>query len=63
MDIEGLGEERVRQLVHAGLVEDAGDLYSLTQEQLVALERMGDISARNLLDGDRGRRRRARSRG
>ncbi|MGZ6950591.1 MAG: NAD-dependent DNA ligase LigA [Acidimicrobiia bacterium] len=49
MDIEGLGEERVRQLVHAGLIEDAGDLYSLTHEQLVALERMGDVSARNLL--------------
>jgi DNA ligase (NAD+) len=49
MDIEGLGEERVRQLVQAGLVMDAGDLYSLTHEQLVALERMGDVSARNLL--------------
>ncbi len=49
MDIEGLGEERVRQLVHAGLIEDAGDLYRLTQDQLVALERMGEISARNLL--------------
>ncbi len=49
MDIEGLGEERVRQLVHAGLVEDAGDLYALTHDQLVALERMGDLSARNLL--------------
>ena len=49
MDIEGLGEERVRQLVAAGLVEDAGDLYALDQEQLVALERMGEVSARNLL--------------
>ena len=49
MDIEGLGEERVRQLVAAGLVADAGDLYALDQEQLVALERMGEISARNLL--------------
>ncbi len=49
MDIEGLGEERVRQLVHAGLVEDAGDLYALTHDRLIALERMGDISARNLL--------------
>ncbi len=49
MDIEGLGEERVRQLVHAGLVQDAADVYSLTHDQLVALERMGEISARNLL--------------
>lgn len=57
LDIEGLGEERVRQLVGAGLVHDAADLYSLTQEQLVALERMGEISARNLLDAiDRSRR-------
>jgi DNA ligase (NAD+) len=51
MDIEGLGEERVHQLVEAGLIQDAGDLYSVTQEQLVALERMGEISARNLLNG------------
>jgi DNA ligase (NAD+) len=51
MDIEGLGEERVHQLVEAKLIEDAGDLYSLRHEQLVALERMGDISARNLIDG------------
>ena len=49
MDIEGLGEERVRQLVAAGLVQDAGDLYSLTHDQLVALDRMGEISADNLL--------------
>ncbi len=51
MDIEGLGEERVHQLVQAGLIEDAGDLYSLRQEQLVELERMGEISARNLVNG------------
>jgi DNA ligase (NAD+) len=51
MDIEGLGEERVHQLVAAGLIEDAGDLYSLRQEQLVELERMGEISARNLING------------
>ncbi len=51
MDIEGLGEERVHQLVAAGLVEDAADLYSVTHDQLIALERMGEISARNLLNG------------
>jgi DNA ligase (NAD+) len=51
MDIEGLGEERVHQLVEAKLIEDAGDLYSVRHEQLVALERMGDISAKNLIDG------------
>ena len=49
MDIEGLGEERVRQLLNAGLVQDSGDVFSVTHDQLIALERMGEISARNLL--------------
>ena len=45
LDIEGLGEERVVQLVAAGLVNDPADLYLLTVEQLVTLERFGEISA------------------
>jgi DNA ligase (NAD+) len=49
MDIEGLGEERVLQLVAAGLVDDPADLYGLTAEQLVTLERFGAISAGNLV--------------
>ncbi|HSO95222.1 MAG TPA: NAD-dependent DNA ligase LigA [Acidimicrobiia bacterium] len=49
MDIEGLGEERVRQFVDAGLLSDAGDIYSLTVEQLVPLERIGQRSAENLV--------------
>ncbi len=49
MDIEGLGEERVMQLVAAGLVNDPADLYELTTEQLVALERFAAISAGNLV--------------
>jgi DNA ligase (NAD+) len=49
MDIEGLGEERVLQLVGAGLVTDPADLYGLTTDQLVALERFAEISARNLV--------------
>jgi DNA ligase (NAD+) len=49
MDIEGLGEERVLQLVGAGLVDDPADLYQLTVEQLVALERFAAISAGNLV--------------
>jgi DNA ligase (NAD+) len=49
MDIEGLGEERVRQFVDAGLVSDAGDIYSLTVEALVPLERIGQKSAENLV--------------
>ena len=49
MDIEGLGDKLVEQLVDKGLVQDPADLYSLTLEQLAGLERMGDKSARNLL--------------
>jgi DNA ligase (NAD+) len=58
MDIEGLGEERVRQFVDAGLLSDAGDIYSLTVEQLVPLERIGARSAELLVaavDGSRSR--------
>ena len=51
MDIEGLGEEIVNQLVDSGLVRSLPDLYRLKKEQLVELERMGDKSAQNLLDG------------
>ncbi len=49
MDIEGLGEERVVQLVAAGLVNDPADLYLLDTAQLVALERFATISANNLV--------------
>jgi len=49
MDIEGLGEERVAQFVEAGLLDDAGDIYCLTVEQLVPLDRIAEISARNLV--------------
>ena len=51
MDIEGLGEERVRQLVDAGLLSDPADVYFLTIEQLLPLERMAQKSAENLLAG------------
>jgi DNA ligase (NAD+) len=50
MNIEGLGEALVDQLVGAGLVADFADLYHLTLEPLAALERMGRKSAQNLLD-------------
>ena len=49
MDIEGLGEERVVQLVGEGLVADPADLYGLTVADLVALERMAELSASNLV--------------
>lgn len=51
LDIQGLGEELVAQLVRVGLVADPADLYDLTQEQLQGLERFGAKSAQNLLAG------------
>ncbi len=50
MDISGLGESLSRQLYETGLVKDVGDLYNLTEEKLASLERMGEKSARNLLE-------------
>ena len=49
LDIEGLGDKLVDQLVTEGLVQSPVDLYGLTQEQLAGLERMGEKSADNLL--------------
>jgi DNA ligase (NAD+) len=49
MDIEGLGESLVDQLVATGLVGDFADLYALDGERLAALERMGEKSAANVL--------------
>jgi DNA ligase (NAD+) len=51
MDIEGLGDKLVNQLVDAQLVNSYADLYGLTLEQLMTLERMGKKSAENLLQG------------
>ncbi|HEB86378.1 MAG TPA: NAD-dependent DNA ligase LigA [Gammaproteobacteria bacterium] len=49
MDIEGLGDKLVEQLVDSALVHDPADLYSLTEAQLCGLERMAQKSARNIL--------------
>ncbi len=49
MDIEGLGEAMVEQLVSRGLVREVSDIYRLTSEELRALERMGEKSVANLL--------------
>ncbi|MGW5657521.1 NAD-dependent DNA ligase LigA [Streptomyces humi] len=49
LDIEGLGHTRVVQLVEAGLVTDLADLFALTRDQLLGLERMGETSTDNLL--------------
>jgi DNA ligase (NAD+) len=50
LDIEGLGEKLVVQLVEKDLVRSIADLYRLSREQLVGLERMGEKSADNLLE-------------
>jgi len=50
MDIEGLGDKLVEQLVDAGRVETPADLYTLTTEELAGLDRMGPKSAANLLE-------------
>ena len=51
MDIEGLGDKLVDQLVDAGLIKSLADIYAVSREQLSGLERMGDKSAANLLEG------------
>ncbi|MBD3266104.1 NAD-dependent DNA ligase LigA, partial [bacterium] len=51
MDIEGIGEMLVNALVEREYVTRLSDLYRLTHEQLAGLERMGDKSAQNVLDG------------
>ncbi len=50
MDVEGLGDKLVDQLVDEELVANAADLYGLTVEQIAGLERMADKSAQNLVD-------------
>jgi DNA ligase (NAD+) len=50
MDIDGLGEERVRQFIDAGLLSDPADIYWLDVERLVKLERIGQKSAQQLVD-------------
>lgn len=51
MDIEGLGGETVALLVNEGLIQDYSDLYELTKEQVIPLERMAEKSAENLIKG------------
>ncbi|WP_254279434.1 NAD-dependent DNA ligase LigA [Haloarcula marina] len=50
LDIEGLGEKAVEQLLDAGLVHDAADLYALDVAELADLEGWGETSAQNLVD-------------
>ena len=51
LDIEGLGGETVALLVNAGLIKDAADLYTLTVDDVLPLERMAQKSAENLVNG------------
>jgi DNA ligase (NAD+) len=58
MDVDGLGERLAMALMEAALVRDPADLYFLTKEQLVQLERMGEKSAQNIIDAIDGSRKR-----
>jgi DNA ligase (NAD+) len=49
MNIEGMGDALVNQLVDTGLVRNVADIYSLTEQKLLGLERMGKKSAQNIL--------------
>ncbi len=51
MDIDGIGAETVGQLVDAGLISNYADLYDLTVEQVLPLERMAQKSAENMVNG------------
>lgn len=50
LDIEGLGEKNVLALLNAGLVKDTPDIYGLTKENLLGLERFAEISAKKLVE-------------
>jgi DNA ligase (NAD+) len=50
MDIEGLGVKLIDQLVDKGLIKDVADIYYISKEKLIELERMADKSAQNIID-------------
>ena len=54
MDIDGLGVKLVDQLVNKDLVKDVADIYYIKKEELIALERMADKSAQNIIDAIEG---------
>ena len=49
MDIEGMGEALIRQIVDKGVIKDYGDIYYIRKEEIMGLERMGAKSAENLI--------------
>ena len=54
MDIDGLGEKIIQQLVSVGLVSDVSDLYKLTEDDLIPLERFAEKSAQNIVGAIQG---------
>jgi DNA ligase (NAD+) len=58
MDIDGLGEKQALRFLEEGLIEDVADIYDLTEETLVGLDRFGETSAHNLIAAIDGSRRR-----
>jgi DNA ligase (NAD+) len=50
LDIDGLGEKNVVALVDSGLVKDLADIYTITKEQLLELDRFAEVSAQKLVD-------------
>src|SRR3990167_5119416 len=56
LDIEGLGEKNVIALLQAGLIKDAADIYTVKKDDLLKLERFGDISAAKLVKAIQGRK-------
>jgi DNA ligase (NAD+) len=57
MDIDGFGEKQASRFLEEGLIEDVADIYDLTEERLVGLDRFAEISARNLVAAIEGSRR------
>jgi DNA ligase (NAD+) len=58
MDIDGLGEKQALRFLEDGLIADVADIYDLTEDQLIGLDRFAEVSARNLvaaIDGSRQR--------
>lgn len=50
VDIEGLGEKNVQLLIENGLIKDLADIYGLTYEQVIELDRFAELSAKNLIN-------------
>jgi DNA ligase (NAD+) len=58
MDIDGFGEKQAMRFLEEGLIADVGDIYDLSEEQLVAMDRFAEVSARNLVAAIEGSKQR-----